>query len=338
MAVIPVGLIGGAARRALAGPGPWRARAVFPRTVYWEAADGSLSCLGPPGLGGGPLNALADLPADWRWTGRLVAGDPARRVGDQLLAAGPLTISLAGARSWVPRRPPAGWTPATLAANLGTLAGAAARRSLPGGLAPLVPALAGPWREPPAWRADSRLADSPLLAAAARGVGALQRWLATAMGDDGDRPAAAPGPPPAVVTELVGLGPGLTPSGDDLLGGVMVALHALGAPGVAAALAAAVLPAAARATHAISLAHLRCAAGGEGMAAVHDLLAALCTPAGAGPATGASLPGDASGPAGDSLLAGAEALAATGHTSGWDALAGVALAARAVVDAAVEVA
>jgi hypothetical protein len=114
------------------------------------------------------------------------------------------------------------------------------------------------------------------------------------------------------VERLLGLGPGLTPSGDDLIGGALVALHALGYPELADRLAVALLPAARERTNAISLAHLAAAADGEGSAALHEALGALSAP---------GTPG-----LGERL----RAVDAIGHSSGWDALAGATLVAAVV--------
>ena len=95
--------------------------------------------------------------------------------------------------------------------------------------------------------------------------------------------------------QLIGLGPGLTPSGDDYLGGVMVALHLLDRPSQAASLWRWLEPQLASRTSAISAAHLAAAATGEAHEALHDVLN------------------------GNLDL---DALDAVGHCSGWDALAG----------------
>lgn len=123
-------------------------------------------------------------------------------------------------------------------------------------------------------------------------IDALQRWLGDPTGD----PDAARG--------LIGLGPGLTPSGDDLIGGAICALHAAGRSAQAKRLAAWALPLARVATNRISNAHLACAAEGECGEAVNDAIVALM----------AGAPTDL------------DSIDAIGHTSGWDALAGVALA------------
>lgn len=75
--------------------------------------------------------------------------------------------------------------------------------------------------------------------------------------------------------QLVGLGPGLTPAGDDYLGGVMVALHLLDRAGQAAALWRWLEPRLARRSNAISAAHLAAAAAGEAHEALHQCLSAL---------------------------------------------------------------
>ena len=105
---------------------------------------------------------------------------------------------------------------------------------------------------------------------------------------------------------LVGLGAGLTPAGDDFVGGAMIALRGAGDADAADRIAAWALPLAATNTNRISRAHLECAAAGEGHAFLHELLAAL----GNREKSGIAL----------------EKLARIGHTSGLDAAAGALLA------------
>lgn len=110
---------------------------------------------------------------------------------------------------------------------------------------------------------------------------AIERWL---VGHSLD---------PAVET-LIGLGPGLTPSGDDYLGGVLVALHAVRRASHAESLWRWLEPRLAGRTSELSAAHLAAAAAGEAHEALHDVM------------NGAPL----------------ERLDGVGHTSGWDAFAG----------------
>ena len=119
---------------------------------------------------------------------------------------------------------------------------------------------------------------------------ALERWLVgNALDDEADM--------------LIGLGPGLTPSGDDYLGGMLIALSQLGRETQARGLWRWLAPRLPR-TSAISGAHLAAAAAGEGHEALHACLQALCT-------------------RGADWAHTLDALDAVGHCSGWDALAGI---------------
>lgn len=119
---------------------------------------------------------------------------------------------------------------------------------------------------------------------------ALERWLG-----GGDLGAEA--------ESLIGLGPGLTPSGDDYLGGMLVALQASGRGMQAKALWRWLAPRLHR-TSPISAAHLAAAAQGEAHEALHACLLNLAEPQ----------------KRWETVLAGLDAV---GHGSGWDALAGV---------------
>jgi Protein of unknown function (DUF2877) len=100
-----------------------------------------------------------------------------------------------------------------------------------------------------------------------------------------------------VVGALAGLGPGLTPAGDDALAGMLLAMRASIGPDAEPLLHAA----AARArTTALSLAFLRCAAAGQALAPAHRLLDAAAR-------------GDSG-----AALAAAGAVAEVGATSGAD--------------------
>jgi hypothetical protein len=126
---------------------------------------------------------------------------------------------------------------------------------------------------------------------------ALDRWLAGhALGND--------------AAQLIGLGPGLTPSGDDYLGGVLVALRWLGRGAQADSLWRWLAPRLSGRTSAISAAHLGAAAAGEVHEALHEVLENL---------SAWQVP---------DLHPGLARLDAVGHTSGWDALAGVVAVAR----------
>jgi hypothetical protein len=116
--------------------------------------------------------------------------------------------------------------------------------------------------------------------------------------------------PASAVAHLLGRGPGLTPTGDDVLAGALVGLIALGSP-VATTLADTVAQAASDATTTVSAALLRHAARGECVPQLANLLDTVAR--GADPATGA-------------LPRAAGALLAVGHCSGAGLLYGVLVA------------
>jgi hypothetical protein len=121
---------------------------------------------------------------------------------------------------------------------------------------------------------------------------ALDEWLRHGLGV------------PPVAAALIGLGPGLTPSGDDYLGGMLVALHARARDAQAAILWRWLQPQLAGRTSAISAAHLAAAAEGEAHEALHRVLQQPSAPS-------------------------LSALNSVGHCSAWDALAGAAAVLRA---------
>src|SRR5260221_7527737 len=119
----PVTLYGAAVRdfvRGMDAAGVGRVVAVFSRSFYLANARDELACIGPAGLGGGPLNMLCALPAavDWQASG-LRTGDAVSWDGAHLLAVGRGPFDLASAVAWRPAPPPASWDVATLAAGLG---------------------------------------------------------------------------------------------------------------------------------------------------------------------------------------------------------------------------
>jgi hypothetical protein len=103
---------------------------------------------------------------------------------------------------------------------------------------------------------------------------------------------------------LLGLGPGLTPSGDDFVGGALFACRLVVRGAAWDAAVARIVADAATLTHRISAQLLADLAAGEGWAPLHDLVVALAR---------------RNAPA---ALVAAHDLTTLGHTSGWDVLAG----------------
>ncbi|TDL81259.1 DUF2877 domain-containing protein [Palleronia sediminis] len=260
------------------GPGTGEVVAVFARSAYLRLAGG-LVCIGDGTIGDGPINLpCPGLPG--AALAALAPGAPVRVTAGRL-SLGPLVIETGGVSRWSPPAPPV-FDPRAMARGLAVLRRAAPARVPDGGLG--------------AWLCPDR-PQGAVLRAAAGHLGAIADWAAG---------PAAQGVPAGAVAALLGLGPGLTPSGDDFLAGALVALRRAGLAGPHDALAACIAQEGPRRTHAISLAHLDAAARGWLHADLHAALDALAR-------------------GGDGLAPALRVPSFTGHSSGWDALAGFAL-------------
>lgn len=266
--------------------------AVFDRSCYVRTPDG-LACIGTRFIGAGPLNVRLELIEGQMWRDLDIRVEmPCTATADTLSIGGDVVVDLAGAAIWMPAALPV-WTPATLHTGLSATRLAATERCPHDGLARL-------------FFAPTRAKPSNPHATAAR---ASFDMLTVALG-----PALTSGQlTPDLASSamlLLGLGPGLTPSGDDLLGGLMIALTALDQTGVRDQLWDALRPELEMLTNEISAMHLAVAADGLGSAACHEALNAML----------AGTPPDL------------DAIDAIGHTSGWDMLAGMAVALAAACD------
>jgi hypothetical protein len=209
-----------------------------------------------------------------------LAAWPATATGDLLRLDG------AGLTPWTPARPqPRASSLAALTAGAQALLAAREGLGTPLGFAALL---------------GGETAGFPLAAARERAC-ALARALV-----DGDDERAAD-----AAIALLGLGTGLTPSGDDLVGAAFFARASraeIDGTGYAhrAAATGRVLAAAPALTHPISVALLADMLHGRGHAPLHDLATAL--------AVGAPL---------HAALEAARRLTRIGHCSGWDMLAGL---------------
>ncbi|MBL8833587.1 MAG: DUF2877 domain-containing protein [Rhodospirillales bacterium] len=243
------------AETVFSGGGDLTVVAAFARSFYMRDAGGRLACVGGPGLGDGPLNALCEHA-------------PAIPAAGAILSTG--IFDRRRMTRWRPA-PPGALKREGLRARLAAVAAARPR-----GLAAAIPALLGS----PFESAD------PFVAAAVTPLLEIRDWTG--------------GDPPEALSRLVGLGSGLTPAGDDAIGGAAIAFRATGRTAQADALADWIRRLAPDATGEIARAHLMATARGEGSAALHAALGALMT-------------------GGEPDLA---AIDAIGHSSGWDALAG----------------
>jgi hypothetical protein len=288
---------------------PWRVHSVFARAFNLIGPNGVLLSVVTRPLGNGPATIVAGrIAPDASFTALLTPGDAAQCSAGRLVVADRLNLDLCPAALWDP--PPVRRTVSApeLEARLGHAALVAAASAGPGGLSPLLPAATflargcafavdrsaptGPGSG--GGRGPTRRQASLVVERARAGVARLATAIRAERWDDAQAAARA----------LSGLGPGLTPAGDDLLAGLALGLRAASgvlAPPLALALRAAVQGrttdlAAARVEHAID---------GRADEAVHRLLSALVSGAGAG------------------LEAAVTAALAYGHSSGADTLVGL---------------
>ncbi|MDQ7843696.1 MAG: DUF2877 domain-containing protein [Armatimonadota bacterium] len=253
--------------------------AVFSRSCYLELR-GRIVALVSPALGRGPLNIVAEPRAGFSF-GAFAVGAAVRLAPPALTVDPDIRIDLSDA---------AVWNAGLAALSAGDRARASRWRWAAGHIAEVLAEAPAASLAHPASRS----------ARAARGMDALFAGLRT-----GDRTAAATG-----TALLAGLGAGLTPSGDDVLLGVLVAA-ALADRARASAIGAEVLKAARGRTTRISLAYLEAASRGEVGEAWHLLARAL------------------EGDSDDAVQEATRRVLATGETSGADMLAGFLLGLRA---------
>src|SRR3954451_15759834 len=190
--VVELGLL---AHRTLRRGRRGRIAAVFDRSLY-ATFDDDWICIGHTAIGSGPLHVLCDGIA----VGELSAGQEIA-VNDTAVFVGDAELSdLDAAPVWSPPPPP-DWTHETLHAGIRAVDSTWHVAAWDDGLAAAGCAqlLSAPSR--------TVAAAMPAIAALKRAIGAGLRGQEAALVDGTE------------TIGLIGLGPGLTPSGDDLLGG-----------------------------------------------------------------------------------------------------------------------
>src|SRR5256712_7355099 len=282
--------------------------ATFDRSCYLDM-DGQIVALVAPALLNGPLNLVVDMDA---WQDRVAPGAVAASTNHALRIEGGIEIGLHDAAVWdaTLRAWPEEQFP-TLRRPLPTLRRLLDREAPEGGLARAVSHPNG------STTALERRAEAAIVELA-RGLRRRDAILVS-------RAAGA----------LAGLGPGLTPSGDDVLvGGLLAfALHADDSRVMRQAIISAVRDRTTR----ISMAYLEAAARAEGSESWHRLVAALAPyhPASSAAASSKTSTPDGTGLAVDDpgRIAGpAPRVMAFGETSGSDMVSRFGLAAEALLE------
>lgn len=266
--------------------------AVFDRSFYLACPRG-IVCIGSD-IGAGPINVEMQAAPHDSWETAGIRPDMEGRIehGVPYLTEN-LALDISGARIWEPPVAPS-FDKATAAVSLARLKAQATPLLPADGLAALV--LTG--------KANTKNIEAQMAAAS---LAELRNGLVRSV------PEHAPDERLArAATLLVGLGPGLTPSGDDVLAGVMLALSIAGRTTTRDALWHALTPELDALTVPISAMHLSAAADGMASELMHALLEAILTNS-------------------ENLGPSLRAAARTGHTSGWDTIAGIVLGLEAVL-------
>lgn len=275
--------IGSFARRVLVGARFGWVTAIFERSLYLDV-NGDWICLADPAVGCGPVTVSVEGRNGRGWVRRFSVGRLVKLTPAGISLDDSPIISTQGVSPWQPPPPPA-WSKTSLERGLDALESLTGAKIPTEGLSRFLLTFHNGLPATP----ESRAAASP--------IEALENWLSEGF------EASMPIPPGESVAALVGLGPGLTPSGDDFLGGMLIALHLCGKTTIRNQLFTQITPVLEH-TGPVSRAHLQAAATGEGGEALHRVLNAL-------------LAGDAV-----MLESAVGAIDRIGHTSGWDALAG----------------
>jgi uncharacterized protein DUF2877 len=264
--------------------------AVHPRSCYITGEDADIFAVVQQPLGNGPFS-LVIPPLSGDPLAGLTEGSSVTSTGSYLTVGDGLVVGLAQALLWDPKAYPAlGAHPEALSRCLAGVYQAATTRSPEQSLARLLPHL------------HEEDLPQPLAA-----VGHFPRSHALIAGLTDSLARRNRRSLKVVTSSLAGLGPGLTPAGDDFLAGVLLALaltqeHRADAD--LAEIAGLLLETAAPRTHEISAAYLRAAHAGETSEQWHALIRTLS----AGNTAEAA--------------AAAETVMRFGETSGADMLAG----------------
>src|SRR5260370_19048991 len=212
--------------------------AVFDRSLYLRSGE-KFVCVGGPTIGNGPLTLVAacDLrPA-------LLGLRPGQRaaISPTAITIGPTAFVLDACDLWRAGAWPRVASPAALIETHDAIAHRAATEAPDEGLG----------------RAIAGACDTRLARVARIRIARFEAWLADTIELDGVSPLPVP------VRDLVGLGPGLTPSGDDFLIGSLALLDAIGEGQAHVRLARALRQVPPGLTSPLSRAFLRAAAAGH---------------------------------------------------------------------------
>ncbi len=273
----PIRSCGVAAFDLIARGGRGEVIAVFDTSFYFDVG-GELACVVRADVPDGAMHIVVDFPKSLSWkSARLEVGVPVEIKGHRLRIGQAWSFDAASLKVWRPSVHQGLWTGVSLSCGIRGLKQISRSRLLVAGSAAL---------------SMQEFATPEVI-----------RSLAALCGDDFEREGGDV--EPKGLSAAIGLGEGLTPSGDDFLGGIMIALHAAGFAKACAGVWSIIGPVAKQATNTISFGHLGHAAQGQTIEPLHNLAQA-------------TLRGRT-----EEIFALADDVNRIGHTSGWDSVAGM---------------
>lgn len=271
--------------------------AVFERCFYLRCGD-KFICVGAPEIGNGPLTLIGNI--DPLSSLGLRPGRSAAVCERDITIGNSTLLTLDQTESW---RPPP-W-PSRPSSNrlFDTSAALAQRAAIDAPQEGLARHVSG--------APETSKRQPPLARIARTRIAIFECWLFGVL-DAKATPAIAD---QEAVQGLIGLGPGLTPSGDDFLVGALALLDAIGERDAHTALARSIIDAVPGSTAPLSACFLRAAAAGHFGEALHRAVSSVIT-------------GDVT-----AAVATAEKI---GHSSGWDTMAGITTTLRVAAAAQLE--
>ena len=267
--------------------------AVFDNSFYVDVG-GHMACIVGDAAPPGPLNVSASWPEQLSWLAcGLKRGDRVSVVGRSIIIGQSYRFNSSFARIWRPPPTPKNWNRDTLRQGLNALTEVFQLQAPAPSFARLM------------LEADKQGKLNEVDTIVRERLSAIRGTTVT----NGDVGGAA-----NRLQKLIGLGEGLTPSGDDFIGGMLIALVRAGHHEAAKNIYSTIMPAARERTNRISLAHLDCAAQGLASLPLHHLLNAVLN---GNDVEVAQLAND---------------INQIGHTSGWDIAAGMAFALESIAN------